>query len=129
MRFGTDDYFLTIADLDETDPYAPFRVEARMERNGALFHALNPAVFFGVADSFKNELDEFADLKRDELEIAMTEGCGLTLRRDLHGNIDVVFKISYWRLGNHTFLSGDVSVPGEYSQGFLRELKQIIFSK
>ena len=128
MRIGTDENFLVIEHPNPADPYSPYKVEAKILGEGAEFSALNDAVFFSITESLEPELREFIELKRDSLEIEMTEACALKLLRDSHGGINVFFRISSLRNGKETFLSGDICVPGEAANEVLHDLRYMILA-
>ena len=128
MQIGNKSDYLKIEKCDPDDPYSAFIMEACISDSRASFYGKNDAVMFSVDDTLKTRFSEFQDFKCHDLNVIMTESCNLRLKRDHHGNISVNYRIGYWKFGSEIGLDGVVQVDGEWCQGFLAELKKIIFS-
>lgn len=128
MFIGNDECYLRI-ERSASDPwYAPVRVEARLRIDErAEFFAVSCDAMISSGEPDRVAFTEFKELRSHGVHIAMSDDGSIELRRDSHGNIDVLFSIGYRRLGPHWKTSGDVHVDGEYTQAFLRDLENLLF--
>ena len=129
MLIGDDDCYLRIERVDGALPPSQFRLEARLRiEREAQFFGFNGLVLISTGESDRAAFDDFAELRSHRVAVAVSGDGSLELRRDLHGNIDVLFSIGYARLAPHWKVVGDVRVEGEFTQQFLREFRSLVFA-
>jgi hypothetical protein len=130
MLIGDDKCFLRIEKADSEYPDAPYSVEARARSEGrAEVFGFNTLVLIDSTEQHFADLTQFAELRSHGWSTAVSEGGTIGLRRDVHGNIDVLFSIGYRRFGPEWKVSGEVHVLGENTQEFLREFKTLLFGQ
>lgn len=128
MLIGDDECYLRIERVDGAVPPSQFRLEARSRvGHQAQFFGFNDLVLISNGAPDRAAFDDFAELRSHRVALALSVDGSLELRRDLHGNIDVLFAIGYSRLGPHWKVAGDVRVEGEFTQQFLREFRGLVF--
>lgn len=128
MRIGDDTCYLRIERSDLKDWYAPVRLEARLVLGGAAeFFGVNTRAFISAADDDRAAFTEFEECRSHRVMLQTTDESSLELRRDRHGNIDVLFSISYRRNAPLWRVMGDVRVDGEHTSAFLHEFRDLVF--
>jgi hypothetical protein len=128
ILIGKDDCYLRLERDTSADPYAPFRVEARLRLEGrAEFFALSTLIVLPSGESERRAFVEFSELRSNRVILQMSDDGLLELRRDVRGHIDVLFSIGCRRAGPFWKTSGDIHVDGEYTQDFLRNFGTLVF--
>ena len=119
MRIGDDDNFLLIEARSLEGDYAALRVEAVASASGRRFSVLHDSLMMDVDEATVQRFSEFASLKTEQFEIALTENGWLRFQRDLRGAITVRYRIATYKMP--AALEGEVFVHGEFANKICRE--------
>jgi hypothetical protein len=128
MRIGDDKCYLRIERSSAEPWYAPVRLEARLVLDRtAEFFGVNTMAVVSAGDDDRAAFTEFEEHRSQRVVIRASDEGSLELRRDLHGNIDVLFSIGYERNAPLWRVTGDVRVEGEHTLTFLEEFRRVVF--
>ena len=126
MKIGTDESYLKIERSHVIDPYSSFLMECYHTDSHSNFSGSCNAVVFDSGEEVRHSLAAFERFEIQALEIPGGGGCRIVISRDSHGNIQVRYRIGNWKQGSDSGFEGLVKVDGEFSQGFIRELSELI---
>ncbi len=124
MRIRQDRAFLLIERRDPRDRNSPCRAEAASAAPGCEFSAVCEEISFDASAEALAQFADFQTLKSQRLEIKLSEGGWLRLRRDGSGALVVHYRLGRWDLG--AAAEGEIAVPSDAAAGLCRELGSLI---
>ena len=125
MKIGHDENFLSIEPNDETDHFAGYAIAAGCGSGDSVFSGSNGTVHFDQSAESEKSFQDFEALRVDETSIGLTENCSIHLTRLSRGDIQVHFQICRYRYDAKFY--GRITVEGEHSIGFLRNLGHLAY--
>lgn len=124
MRIGRDDNFLVIEKVEPWEPGSAWRVEAVITGAGCRFAAVHSKVTIETSVESLAEAGGFLDLSEHRLDLRLSEGGWLRLKRNSKGCIIVHYRLVRWEMW--AAMEGEILVEREHTAEFCRELKALL---
>ena len=124
MRIGSDNSFLSVDRVAKQDPGPVWRVEAASVSDGWKFAASHERVRVLNAEETLAQVSEFAFLKAQRVDMALSEGGWLRVKRHPNGQILVRYRVA--RMSAGRALEGEVRLEPEFAEAFYHELRRLL---
>ncbi|HWX18445.1 MAG TPA: hypothetical protein VN578_00940 [Candidatus Binatia bacterium] len=124
MRIGCNDNFLAIEKVEPWEPGSPCRVEAVITGAGCRFTAVHNKVLIEPSGDMLEQAAGFLNLSEHRLDLQLSEGGWLRLKRNSKGCIIVHYRLVRWDMW--AAMEGEILVGRESAEEFCRELKALL---
>jgi hypothetical protein len=121
MRIGSSTNWL---EIERTGPQLACRFTAASEGAGLKFEAIHDRVFIDISEHTIEEIDGFIALKVHQLELRLSDGGWLRIKRHIKGFIIVRYRVSC--LNGRTAFEGEIIMVSGAADGFYRDLKALL---
>ena len=124
MRIGQEKGYLLIERREPSDGGSPCRAEAAAVGPGCRFTAVCEELSLDTSAEARHQFSLFEGLRARRVEIKLSDGGWLRLRRAGSGALVVHYRLGRWGLG--AAAEGEVAVAGESARDFCRELGSLL---
>ena len=128
MRIGNLDTYLLLETFLLEGGCPVLRVEAVSSGPRRKFVATHERVVMDSGAAVAQRLTDFAELRSDRFETALSEGGWLRFQRKALGAIVVRYRIGGVAVSMLAAMEGEVLVDGEFSNGFCQEFGALLES-
>ena len=124
MRIGDKYNSLSIEKIEPAEPHSGWRFEAAAAGAGWKFAAVHDTVTVRCSDDALKQAVDFAILQSPQIEVLLSEGGWLRIKRDLRGYIVVRYRLGRLTLG--AAVEGEVILDIKAGDAFCKEFSQLL---
>ena len=124
MRIGDKSNSLQLERVEATPPVVAWRCEATALTGGWKFAAVHDQVLVNSLEEVFQQLVDFSILQIPRVEIVLSEGGWLRIKRDMRGQVIVRYRLA--RLSIGAAVEGEVILDHERGDKFCKELSGLL---
>ncbi len=124
MRVGSDDNWICIERVEPPETVSAYRFTAAATGFGWRFAASGEQVLLCVSNGIVDDFIDFAALKSHRIELALSDGGWLLIRRNIKGFLILRYRVGCRNVG--AALQGELMVEPEAAQAFYNDFKALL---